>query len=244
MKCKVRWRLLVSILVSVFLGGAPVWADPPVLTVPAKLDAKPGRMARLAVKADNTVNVKWWVESTEADLFREYDPTAISLCFVADQPGTYTVRIIASGNKGELSEPVACVITVGTPVPPVPPTPPTPPVPPIPTDPLTQSLQAAYTTEADPQKAAKKDLLHSLYQVASQTTVNDPSLATTADLLAKMQAARKALLADQDLLATRQAVEGYLNSKLPKDPASLDLATRQLVGAEFQKVATALGNIK
>jgi hypothetical protein len=119
------------------------------------------------------------------------------------------------------------------------PAPPSPPTPPPPADPFAAALQAAYAAEADADKAAEVVQLAALYRVAASSTVNDPALASTADLLARMQAARKAILPDASLVKVRTAIEAELNKTLAT-PAALDSAERSTVATLFNRVATSL----
>ena len=59
---------------------------------------------------------------------------------------------------------------------------PEPPRPPEPADPFLAALQAAWSSEAGPDKARHRDLLASLYRVAARDTVGQPLLQTIGDL--------------------------------------------------------------
>lgn len=213
-------------------------ADQPVIKLPDKADAKPGRICRISVQATSAVNVKWWVEG-DADLFREYTTDgSISLCFSADPSAatTYNVRVIASGSKGELTDPATCVVTVGTPPPPPPPTPP---------DSLTAALQAAYSQDAsDPLQTKNKDYLESLYNVAASTTTRDTTLTTVGALAGKVASARSGLIG-AGLPQTCKAIDLYLVANTPTVVSqTLDDSTRAQFAKAYLAISTALANVQ
>lgn len=124
------------------------------------------------------------------------------------------------------------------------PTPPSPPNPPTPTpDDFTKSVQAAFAAETDAAKASQVALLASIYRLGSGLVQSDVTLATTSDLLDRMQISRKAVLPDTAILKVRQAIQAELNKTLSQ-PETLDATTRATVGALLAKVATILESLK
>jgi len=215
-----------------FLILCLVFGQVPLISLPQTATAKPGRLIRIQATTSNPASQVRWLNSDpdNADLI----PINAEKAAIFSTPSPGVFRIWAYTAAGDVpSDPALCVITVGTPPPPPP------------TDPLSAALQAAYTGDALPTKGPKKNLLQALYQVASTDTVNRTDLATVGDLYIALVSARKSLMADSDLLAERQVIEKYLDSKLPTTQTTpLDAATRTLCGTEFAKVTTALGVLK
>ncbi len=121
------------------------------------------------------------------------------------------------------------------------------PVPPIPspTDPFISTLQAAYATDTDANKATLKGQLAAVFAQGSSVTVNDTSLKSVADLLTKMQANANADVGASTLKNARSAIGAELASRLPTAPSTpLDATTRSLCGKQFARISSLLGAIK
>jgi len=106
------------------------------VTLPPKIEVKPGRIASITVEWDGD-DIRY-TSSEDLDVFREYDPDPkkVRLRVIGYQTGKYRLVAIAS-KGGKLSDFATCVVQVGDAPPPVPPTPPTPPDPPTPLTPPT-----------------------------------------------------------------------------------------------------------
>jgi hypothetical protein len=219
-----------SAIVAVLLLAFPAWALE--LTLPATIQVGPGRLKKIEVKTDTKTAVKWFVSSTDADLIpSESGKYAI---FASTVPGVYQVVAYTSDNNGP-SDPAICQITVGVPVPPVPP---------APSDPFFATLTTAWKAEAPGQQATVQQLA-ALYQTAGSSTINDTSLNTAGDFLAKVKAAADSLIPATALPKVRAALATELSSHLPTAPtAPLDAATRQTIGAQFVRMANLLEALK
>jgi hypothetical protein len=166
--------------------------------------------------------------------------------------GTHASRydLLAYTAVGDVpSEPVRCVVVIRAtppgppPEPPLPePRPPPPPDPPEPRppDPLQARLAAAYKADAaapDAKREHAKDLA-ALYRAAAKLT-DDPTIATSGELLRRVRDAAGLLIGPQALRDVRQIVASELASLLPTD-APLTAAQRTSAAQLFRKLASYL----
>lgn len=216
---------------------APAPVVTPVLKLPSTFKAKPGVYFKICADT-NCKSVKWLVPDGLDAFPGNTDPLSQIL---VGQAGTYTLS--AYGALGDqVTDIVSCTVTIATPAPP---TPPVPPNPPPPTDPFSQAVQAAYTAETDAQKASEVAALASLYKTAATTTVNDTTLATLGDLFQVMQTASAGLLPATAIPGVRKVIGTEITAALGTTATTpLDAAMRAKAGAEFSKIATALGAVK
>lgn len=249
MRLRIMGLMCWVLLASMLLPPAPVSllpaqqpkssdkkSDAPVVTLPATLATKPGRLFYLIPKT-NCASVKWIIpasldQDTEIVL---KNPLAIAL---SGEAGTYTVGCYGA-IADQASDIAQCIVTIGTPPPPPPP----PPLPPP--DSLTQALQTAYTSDTDPTKASLIKTLQTLYTTAAASTVADTSLNTLADLLKVMQSASASLISATALTNTRAAIAAYLVAQLGTDgTVVLSADERTKAKTAFSNIAGALGNVK
>jgi hypothetical protein len=230
-------RLTLSLLV---LGALALPAGAQSVTLPEKVELKPGRLVAVTVTYDG--DDLSWQAPAEFDAFREYDPDPkkIRLRLFAPpetKPGEY--RFLAVTCKGGKLSPFAvCIVTV--PGPPAPPPPPPPP--PEPTDPLYLSLKAAWQAEPAATRAVLRDRLAAIYEVAVGY-VTAPRDKTQGELIARVKDAAKAQVGDPAtvLPVLRQAIAAYLKANLVTDPAA-PIDPRS--AAAFSAVAKALEALK
>jgi hypothetical protein len=122
-------------------------------------------------------------------------------------------------------------------------TPPTPPTPPAPADPFVAALQTAYTSEPAADKHEDVVQLAALYSKAAKSTVNDPSITTTAAMFQKMHNASQIVIDPAAIPAVRKVIGAELKATLGT-PGTLDAASRASISALFERVANALGGLK
>ncbi len=200
-------------------------AAEPVVRLPAEVKAKPGRLIRLQAETEGKI-VRWYVNDPDnADLIPITSEKSVIFC--APLPGVFRV-FCYTAIADVPSEPAVCIVTVGEVVPPIPPPP---------EDSLVQGLRSVYTIEADSAKTTRVQLLAALYRQASQSTVNDSSVVTWADLLSVMQKARKNLMPDDAIPGIRRALEMELNKTFPTVSTAID---RNLAAKTFVRIAVAL----
>lgn len=158
----------------------------------------------------------------------------------AKQPGTYTVR--AWNAKGDaVSDISVCTIYVGvTPPGPTPPGP-TPPIPPAPQSPLAKTLQAAYDTDVEPDKAR---LLASLREVMTAVPKQLAAARTNAQLAAAVKAVTDQEVGAGKLSKTRAAVGKYLNETLPPGEVEFTESSRATFAVAYESVAKALTEVR
>lgn len=225
------------LVLAIWLLATPLWAAPPTLKLPEKVVGKPGQFIEVPAETAGKF-VSWYSLDSGLNLF----PTELlkdthTAVVVASAPGNYRLLAVTAA-ADEVSPLVVCTILIEGPAPP-----PVPPVPPGPIDPFAQVLQAAFATDPDTQKATRIKDLAALYRQASQTTVNDTSLKTTADLLAVLQKARSVLMPDTAITSVRQLVATELNKTLSAT-ATLDVAKRAELTATFSRIAAALEAVR
>lgn len=228
-------------LIVFFLVVGTSLADA-TLKLPDTVKGDPGDFIKVPATTDGK-QVRWVAMDKGLNVFPvELLKDSKTAIVIAKSAGSY--RLLAYTAAADVpSDPAICVIIVGD-VPPTPPIPPTPipPTPPNPSDPFTQSVLTAYNAEMDAAKSSQLLQLAALYHVAATSTVNDSTLATTADLLARLQAARKAILPDTALTKVRDAIRIELNKTL-SNSVPLDAATRATVSATLSRVAATLDSV-
>jgi hypothetical protein len=136
-----------------------------------------------------------------------------------------------------------------TPIPPPIPPGPVPPIPipptPVPVDPLVATIQAAYTADLDPNKAANTASLAGLYHVAADPTAFDPTVKTVGDLYTRLKVASTNLKLTNAITTVRGQIAVELNKMLPTDPnAALTDAIRKTASETFKRIEYALGQCK
>jgi hypothetical protein len=99
--------------IILFLIAGAAQAQAPVISVPAEVSVKPGRLARV-VATTTAGSVQCLNVYEDADLIREYDdtPGTFAFRFLSDTPGRYKLGFYAAGPKGELSQPTFSVVVV------------------------------------------------------------------------------------------------------------------------------------
>ena len=217
----------------------------PSIKLPAVFKAPIGRATKLtAVPSDPTITVRWLFPPTTSVNFDLVNAGTSSIAVVPLGSNSGDVGAIGTTADGKQLGPVWVTINSTSPAPPKPPDPPTP----QPTDPLTSTLQTAYSQE-DP--AARADLAHKLavlYSQAATTTVNDQSLKTCADLMAAFSEASSTVLggdATKALPHIRQAIGAELSKQLPTLPSALlDASVRAKAATQFVRMANLLGALK
>ncbi len=220
-------------------AGLGATAAPPsaVLRVPSEVTAAPATITE--IRAETTALVVKWVVLTPGLSIRPIDSGRGLL--VSGPPGRY--ELLAYTAAGDVpSEPVRCVVVIRAtpPEPPLPePRPPPPPDPPQPRppDPLQARLSAAYTADAaapDVKREHAKDLA-ALYRAAAKLA-DDPTIATSGELLRRVRDAAGLLIGPQALRDIRQIVASELASLLPTD-APLTASQRASAAQLFRKLA-------
>jgi len=154
--------------------------------------------------------------------------------FDAIKDGRDELIIVPVGAKAE-TDAKRVTFQVGT-LPQPPPVSPADPVKPVLT-PFQQTLATAI--KADNATAAQISSYAALWRVAATQTVNDPTIATGAELLKEMQTAVKLLgLPPGSLAKTARAVADELNTTLANMGGKMDIPTRGRIGALFTRIAT------
>src|SRR5438876_7067161 len=160
--------------------------------------------------------VQWYSQDSNLKIFpvRLLKDTKTAIV-ISGKSGNY--KIIAwTGDATGPSPPAFCVVTVGAPSP----NPPPGPGPePTPTDPFFTLLQAAYSTDTDPNKAAYKA---GLVRVFSTFPISDPTLTTVDSVLARLVQLRQQVpIADTAFIPERKAIMVELNSSEPLAPGTV-----------------------
>lgn len=135
-------------------------------------------------------------------------------------------------------------INVGKqPLPPIPPGP-IPPIPPSP-DELTKALSEAYSKDTDANKAKFKTDLASVYRIAADKLVSNPSMKTVKDIDAVIRATAQDAIGFLSIPNTRNAVGKWVSNQLPIAVATpLDDVLRAKARATYTAVATSLDTVK
>jgi hypothetical protein len=219
---------LASCLVLCLLAGR-AGADA-TIQLPASVAGNVGAFIQVPATTTGTA-VKWFSVDGGLNLF----PTNLlkdTKVAVVTSPTAGSFRLLAwTSDQTGPSDAAVCIVTIGTPGPP-----------PSPVDALTQALQTAYGSDTSPTKAAKKTLLQGLYFVAPKNPLSRTDLATIGDVLKVLEADRRNVMQDADLASEQRVIDAYLSAKFAATQP-LDPPTRAAAGAEFVKVANALGSV-
>ncbi len=123
---------------------------------------------------------------------------------------------------------------------------PNPPIPPAPTDSLVAALQAAYSSDADANKAALlSNLAGCVSTVVAKAQAQGAAIQTDTDLYTFIHNTANAAVGAGTLMKTRTAVGAYLSTKLPvASGVPLTPAIWSAAAQAYQDVATALGKVK
>lgn len=176
-------------------------------------------------------------ESPAAALRTHADGKAASF---AGPAGQYRVLVTTADATYRLK------LVVAGPPQPMPPGPTPPPIPPPtpPADPLVLKLTAAFALDTRPAAAKESDRLDlvELYRQAADLA-GKAEVATTAGLVARIQAASKALGID-GLVDVRRAIAAELAASLGTDDAPLTADSRAKAAAVFGRIKAALEAVK
>jgi hypothetical protein len=107
----------------------------------------------------------------------------------------------------------------------------------VPSDPLYDTLAPAYKADADPDKAASRDQLASLFSQANASYLSQ--FKNLSDVQNAMHAAAQSLLGDK-FMSERQVIATYLLSMLPASDALLTDDRRKEIADAFAHVADML----
>ena len=226
------------------MTAIPAFAD--VVVGGTKDPVAPYGYAELKVKDFTTV--KWKVTPTPIQ-YKKCDDGFVRFGGI---PGTtYTVEVmVVDFDKKIFDSGEYKVVFSGTspkPVDPViDPIDPPKPVDPVidPTDTLPATLQAAYNSDPDPNKALNTQQLAALFKQSSEIAKTTPAKTVLA-LFQQVGGARDLILPGNPIAVVRASIEAELNKTLPtKTNAVLDDAARKLCSAQFLRIANALGRIK
>lgn len=211
--------------------AAPVAAEP-VLTLPATVQARPGRFVVIEAGGDGKL-IRWVSLSPEADVLPYLERQAL---FVAAAPGEY--RVLAYTAVGDTPSPPAfCVVRVAAPAPPVPPTPPVPP-----DTSLVSDLKAALEADTGEDKVSQVRLLIVLYRDAVRFSAT-PEILNTADLAARLKAAANALLPASALPGVRKRLSAETVRVLGDASTPLTPEVRARAADLFARLARALEEV-
>jgi hypothetical protein len=225
-------RILLVLALMAMVAHAD---DAPTLELPELVKGEIGKIVRVQPK-----------QPVKVVRFRSTNPGLIlipndllkvqgeAIC-IATKPGRY--RLEAWACLGEsLSDVVGVDIEITEPTPIIPPIPPD--------DVLLNRIQAIYSLNLDPNKAASKTKLVNLFaQMAGHCS--DVDVVTASQLVQILRDASKSILQPEDLKKCRVVLSEYLNAALPTDPATeLTTETRKAMAALFNKVARTLEAVK
>lgn len=232
-----RWIKLLAAIVTVlglFVGArhVPQWkTDPPTLRLPANIAARTGRLVVITPETAAT-QVRWHTCSGSEKPDVWHTPDGKTLVFCAAAPGRYELWAWTA-SPGEASDAVNCIVTVESPEPPPAP------------DAFQSAINGAWLGESGPDRFRQRDLLASLYRIASADTVHRQSMTTVGELFTAMQQASKSLLPTDALPTIRSVIAAELRLKLPTEPGTpLDAATRDRFREQFARVAKVLSELR
>lgn len=202
-----------------------VFAQTPSISLPASIQAKPGRLIQIVAKTD-AKTVRWFLSSpADADLIiMESSKQAI---FSAMEPGRY--RLVAYTASGDVpSDPAICDITVGLTPSPV-----------NPTDPLATSIAAIWGALDEPERLLSKDGLTQAYKAGLLLT-SDPKILDVGAFNAALVALRRARVGDSKLVTIRDRISDEW-ATLGNDPSAPFTADMRLKAAAIiNRVVAAL----
>lgn len=224
---------------ALLLIAAPAWGQSIGVPATVQID-QPGMIVIRATEFDCDATA-WWshggIQQFPPDVLTPKPGVFVGFC---SAPGVYKIGVIAAksvNGKAVLSLPQTIIVTVGG-VPPVP----TPSPVPSPTDPLTAQIEAAYTADPSPTKAADLVKLAATYTAMAAQIAG---ISTGNTLFTVMQAARNAQIGTR--LAGIRGVLGQdlQTSTLPADgTATLTPAQQTAIAARLNYYAQILGGIK
>lgn len=200
--------------------------DPPAVSLPAEVQARPGRIVTLTA-ATAGKQLQWLTTADDADLV----PLAggKSAVFVSPTPGRYLV--LAWTAAGDVPSPAArCWVVVGGPAPPA--------------DPLRAELKALVAADRGPDKLTHLAQLAAVYREAVQFA-DRPGVRTAAELADRIKVAVSALLPSDSLVSLRKRVAEEIAKQLPLDAdKELDPTSRKAAADLFARIAAALEDAK
>lgn len=249
---------IVSTIAVLCLASAPALAQKIVVPQVVIVD-QPGLVIIRATEIDAD-DCRWYTKGHTA--LQQFPPDVVPqklgvFLGFCSAPGSYKVGVVvakAVDGKAKISDPSdVTVIVGGGPVPPVPPIPPpVPPVPPVPpppvpppVDPLSKSLQDAYTAEVDPQKATFKSTLAEVLNNVVPVAKASGKITKAGDLQMVVKKSCDLAIGETSIPKVRAAVGAYLVMTLGTDPAKVADATFwALAASEYSKVAAYLKAVK
>jgi hypothetical protein len=233
---------IVVILANVLKTAAPT------LELPKEITGAPGQLISIPALT-NAASVEWNTPDNGASVDTFGDPK--KAVFMAARAGRYRLHVHAA--RGGHLKTLRTVVNVTNnpnpgpgPVPPPPPPfppPPPPPFPPGPVDPFVQTLQAAYQSCTEADKADLKDKLAQVYTQAASAAAR-PEVKTFGDLFDAMNETATALGLVNKLMPLQMAVKGHLSQLPTQRSAPLTDVGRTLASSLFGQVATALAQVK
>jgi hypothetical protein len=206
-------------------------AGPPVIALPAEIQAQPGRIVKLAAVTDGKL-VRWQLAADGADLVPF--PDGKTALFCSPKPGRFLV--FAWTATGDVpSEAAKCVIVVGE-AEPIPP--------PKPVDALAAEFRKLFAADTTPDKAGHLAQLAALYREAV-SFVDRAEVKTAGDLALRIRTAAGSLLPPDALVGIRKRIAEAIASELPVEgDVPLDPETRRKASTLFARIAAALEDAK
>lgn len=212
----------------------------PVVTLPATVKAKPGRLVQINATTNGKV-IKWFKVSDECDLI--VVDSGKNAIFSAPSPGTY--RVYAYTALADVpSEPKLCEIIVGDGRPDEEDKKPPKPNPDITKDPLLEPLQSIYGALKTNDSAAKKSILSGIYKKAAGVAQNT-AIKTVDQLYGTIRTDSAKALSDSDLLPLRERLAEEIGNVLPSASGTvLTQEHRDAAAKFFNRVADILEAIR
>lgn len=216
----------------------------PYFTVPATVTGIPNQPIRIVADSNATAAIHWKVVDPGLFLFPPEEMKTTKHAVVWGPAGVYRVWswTVLAGEATDAAETVVTITAIGPPpIPPGPTPTPNPPAPvPTPTDPLTASLQTAYTGEASLTRASDKANLAALFNYSVGYAKN---CKTAAPLFAQLHQAADLEMPGR-LIATRKVCTAELRKVLATDATAINSANQNDVIACLKRIAAALEGVK
>lgn len=231
------------IVCSIMQAGtpAPVSAAPTLDLDPPQVMVLPGQPFRVKAKTNASV-VFFDIEGVQ-QLPDDWPLSDRKTTFYGMSPqanGQFVLTATVFGGDQRVIKKVPIIVGVN-PLPPIPPGPgPAPP----PSDPLFAELQALYTADKSPAKAASANSLASLYSTAGQAALKDESVATTGQFLAKLQSASNLLLEPKALDEIRNRLRAEFALCLGKKDSPLTPELRAKASECLNRLAQLVGALR
>lgn len=225
-------------------------APPEVPKEPLKLKVGEDQQVTITYTKGKEAAYRAAFDSKDCTFFRGYEtPGSGQMNFLVSPKRTGDFRVVF-WLVGEGDSSVLIIKAIGSgptppPVDPVDPPPVDPTDPPVvPTDPLVAKIQLAYKNDPDPNKSGYVVPLAVIYRQGAKN-VMDPLKSTTNDtVLATMRTQAVAMMGEQGMIHTRQAIRDELNAILPRAPnVTLDATARNGIASVYNRVATALEGV-